>query len=71
METTKMSLEYQLKAEKDKIAKKDKEVEKIKTERLKFETKVQAVEAELNVRRNKKVRQPELKFKFSNLFLAC
>lgn len=66
-----MSLEYQLKAEKDKIAKKDKEVEKIKTERLKFETKVQAVEAELNVRRNKKVRQPELKFKFSNLFLAC
>lgn len=49
METTKMSIEYQLKGEKDKLAKLEKEVDKIKTERAKWETKAQAVEAELNV----------------------
>lgn len=49
METTKMSLEFQLKGEKDKLVKKDKEMEKLKTERTKWETQVQAVEAELNV----------------------
>lgn len=44
-----MSLEYQLKAEKDKLTKKDKDVEKVKTERVKWETKVQSIEAELDV----------------------
>lgn len=44
-----MSLEYQLKAEKDKLTKKDKEVDKIKSERVKWETKVQSIEAELDV----------------------
>lgn len=44
-----MSLEYQLKAEKDKLTKKDKEVEKIKTERVKWETKAQSIEVELDV----------------------
>lgn len=45
-----MSLDYQLKAEKDKIAKKDKEVDKLKTEKVKWETKAQAAETELEVR---------------------
>lgn len=44
-----MSLEYQLKGEKDKLVKKEKEFDKLKTERVKWETKAQAVEAELNV----------------------
>lgn len=49
METSKISWEYQLKAEKDKLTKKEKELEKLKTERTKWETKAQAVEDELNV----------------------
>ena len=49
METTKMSLDFQLKAEKDKLTKKDKELDKLKTERTKWETKTQAAEDELNV----------------------
>lgn len=49
METSKISWEYQLKAEKDKLTKKDKELDKLKTERAKWETKSQAIEAELNV----------------------
>lgn len=44
-----MSLEFQLKSEKDKLVKKEKEMEKVKTERGKWETKLQALEAELNV----------------------
>lgn len=50
METTKISYEYQVKGEKDKLTKVEKELDKIKTERAKWETKAQAVEAELNVR---------------------
>jgi hypothetical protein len=50
METSKISCEYQVKGEKDKLAKMEKELDKIKTERAKWETKAQAVEAELNVR---------------------
>lgn len=49
METSKISLEFQLKGEKDKLSKRDKEFDKLKTERAKFETKAQAFEAELNV----------------------
>lgn len=49
METSKISWEYQLKAEKDKLTKKEKELEKLKTERTKWETKAQAVEDELSV----------------------
>lgn len=45
-----MSFEFQIKGEKEKLAKKEKEVDKLKTERAKLETKAQAVEAELNVR---------------------
>lgn len=50
METTKMSFEYQVKSEKDKFVKIEKEMDKIKTEKAKWETKAQAVEAELAVR---------------------
>jgi hypothetical protein len=50
METTKMSFEYQVKSEKDKYVKIEKELDKLKTERAKWETKAQAVEAELSVR---------------------
>lgn len=53
METTKMSLDFQLKAEKDKLTKKDKELEKLKTERVKWETKAQTAETELNVSKEK------------------
>lgn len=44
-----MSLEFQLKGEKDKVVKKEKELEKLKTEKAKLETKAQSVESELNV----------------------
>lgn len=44
-----MSFELQLKAEKDKLVKKDKELDKMKTEKAKWETKAQAIEAELGV----------------------
>lgn len=50
METTKMSLEYQVKHEKDKLTKMEKELDKVKLERTKLETKSQSIEAELNVR---------------------
>lgn len=46
-----MSFEFQIKGEKDKLTKKEKELEKLKTERTKWETKAQSVEAELNVSR--------------------
>lgn len=49
METTKLSSEYQLKAEKDKFTKLEKDLDKLKTERAKWETKASAAEAELNV----------------------
>jgi hypothetical protein len=45
-----MSFEYQVKSEKDKYVKIEKELDKLKTERAKWETKAQAVEAELSVR---------------------
>lgn len=44
-----MSLEFQLKGEKDKLVKKEKEMEKLKTERSKWEAKVQTAETELKV----------------------
>lgn len=44
-----MSLDYQVKHEKDIVVKKEKELDKMKTERAKWETKAQAAEAELNV----------------------
>lgn len=47
-----MSLEYQLKAEKDKLTKKDKEVEKIKAERVKAEATAKTLEADLEVSEN-------------------
>lgn len=50
METSKMSHEFQVKHEKDKLVKMEKELDKIKTEKAKWETKAQAVEAELNVK---------------------
>lgn len=50
METTKISFEYQVKGEKDKLVKMEKELDKLKTERAKWETKTQAVEAELSVK---------------------
>jgi hypothetical protein len=49
METTKLSFEFQIKGEKDKFVKKEAELERLKSERLKWETRAQAVEAELNV----------------------
>lgn len=45
-----MSLEYQVKGEKDKLTKLEKELDKVKVERAKWETKAQSIEAELNVR---------------------
>lgn len=45
-----MSLEMQLKSEKDKLNKMEKYSDKTKTERAKFETKAQSFEAELKVR---------------------
>lgn len=53
METTKMSFEYQVKGEKDKLTKMEKEFDKVKLERVKWETKAQSIEAELNVRKRK------------------
>jgi hypothetical protein len=44
-----MSLEAQLKSETNKFNKTEKELDKIKTEKAKFETKAQAIEAELSV----------------------
>lgn len=52
METTRISLDFQIKAEKDKLTKKEKELDKLKTERAKWETKTQAAEDELNVSKN-------------------
>ena len=49
METTKMSCQYQVKSEKDKLVKVEKELDKLKTERAKWETKAQSMEAELKV----------------------
>jgi hypothetical protein len=49
METTKMSLDLQLKGEKTKVTKIEKELDKIKIDKAKWETKAQAVEAELAV----------------------
>lgn len=49
METTKMSFELQVKGEKDKSTKMEKEFEKLKIDKAKWETKAQAVEAELSV----------------------
>lgn len=49
METLKISLEFQLRGEKDKVTKKEKELDKLKTEKAKWETKAQSVEAELIV----------------------
>jgi len=49
METTKISVEYQVKAEKDKAIKLEKELDKLKTERAKWETKANSIEAELAV----------------------
>lgn len=46
-----MSLDFQLKAEKDKLTKKEKELEKLKTERTKYQTRTQVAEDELNVSR--------------------
>lgn len=48
-EAAKGLLDYQLKAEKDKIAKLEKESEKIKSERLKWEQKVGSIDADFNV----------------------
>lgn len=50
METTKMSFEYQVKGEKDKLTKMEKELDKVKVERAKWETKSLSIETELNVR---------------------
>lgn len=44
-----MSLEAQLKNETNKFNKIEKELDKLKTEKAKFETKAQAIEAELAV----------------------
>lgn len=49
METTKMSLESQLKGETTKLIKMEKEFDRVKIDRIKFETKAQAIEAELLV----------------------
>lgn len=49
LETTKMSLEAQVKNEANKYGKIEKELDKVKTEKAKFETKAQAIEAELSV----------------------
>lgn len=49
METTKMSLEALLKGEATKFSKLEKEFDRIKIDRIKFETKAQAIEAELSV----------------------
>lgn len=49
LETTKMSLEAQVKNETNKYNKVEKELDKVKTERAKSETKAQAIEAELLV----------------------
>lgn len=44
-----MSLDAQLKGEATKLSKMEKELDRVKVERLKFETKAQAIEAELTV----------------------
>lgn len=44
-----MSLDAQLKGEATKFSKMEKELDRIKVDRLKFETKAQAIEAELAV----------------------
>lgn len=49
METTKTSFEMQLKGEMIKLVKMEKELDKIKLDRTKWETKAQAIEAELSV----------------------
>lgn len=49
LETTKASLELQVKGETNKLNKMEKELDRIKVERIRFETKAQAVEAELAV----------------------
>lgn len=49
LETTKISLEAQVKNEATKYKRIEKENDKIKTEKAKFETKAQAMEAELAV----------------------
>jgi hypothetical protein len=49
LETTKASFELQLKGEKSKFTKVEKELDKIKLEKTKWETKAQAIEAELSV----------------------
>ena len=49
-DAAKTLVESQLKSEKDKVSKVEKEIEKIKTERLKYETKASALDVELAVR---------------------
>lgn len=49
-DTAKSLVENQLKSEKEKATKVEKEIEKIKTERLKLETKASALDVELAVR---------------------
>ena len=49
-DVAKTLVENQLKSEKDKATKAEKEIEKIKTERLKLETKASALDVELAVR---------------------
>lgn len=56
METMKISMDFQIKAEKDKLTKKEKELDKFKTERSKWEAKTQAAEDELNVSRKNLLR---------------
>lgn len=60
LKTTKMSLEVQVKNETNKCSKIEKEFERIKTERAKFEAKAQAIEVEFSVR---------ISFNISYLFL--
>lgn len=52
METTKSSFELQLKSEATKALKLEKELDKVKIERAKWETKAQAIETELSVSLN-------------------
>lgn len=49
LETTKISLDAQVKNEANKLSKMEKELDRIKVDRIKFETKAQAMEAELAV----------------------
>lgn len=50
LETSKTTFEKQVKEEKDKFTKLERDFEKCKIDKAKWETKAQAIEAELSVR---------------------